>query len=72
MDTARIEKRIGIRASTDAIWEVISNLPGWNDWNPCVRVRDGGRANTSEAMAIRRVGLGIPLVLSALRGCIRG
>lgn len=34
MDTAKIETRIGIRASTDAIWEVISNLPGWDSWNP--------------------------------------
>ncbi|QDH74620.1 SRPBCC domain-containing protein [Brevundimonas sp. M20] len=34
MDTAKIETRIGIRASTDAIWEVISNLPGWDGWNP--------------------------------------
>ncbi|WP_420472190.1 SRPBCC domain-containing protein [Brevundimonas sp. FT23042] len=34
MDTAKIEKRIGIRASTDAIWEVIADLPGWDRWNP--------------------------------------
>ena len=34
MDTAKIEKRIGIKASTDAIWEVIANLPGWDGWNP--------------------------------------
>lgn len=34
MDIAKIEKRIGIRASTDSIWEVISHLPGWDQWNP--------------------------------------
>lgn len=34
MDIAKIEKRIGIRASTDSIWEVVSNLPGWDRWNP--------------------------------------
>jgi hypothetical protein len=34
MDIAKIEKRIGIRASTDQIWEVISNLPDWDRWNP--------------------------------------
>lgn len=34
MDTARIEKRIGVRASTDRIWEVIHDLSGWDRWNP--------------------------------------
>lgn len=34
MDIAKIEKRIGIRASTDKIWEVVSNLSGWDGWNP--------------------------------------
>lgn len=34
MDTARIEKRIGVRASTDSIWAVIHDLPGWDRWNP--------------------------------------
>lgn len=30
----RIEKRIGVRAPADRIWEVISDLPGWTRWNP--------------------------------------
>ncbi|HYC74619.1 SRPBCC domain-containing protein [Brevundimonas sp.] len=34
METARIEKRIGVRASTDRIWELIADLPGWDRWNP--------------------------------------
>jgi hypothetical protein len=34
MDTARIEKRIGVRATTDRVWELIADLPGWNRWNP--------------------------------------
>lgn len=34
MDTARIERRIGVRATPDRIWEIISDLPGWSRWNP--------------------------------------
>ena len=34
MDTPRIEKRIGVRAPTDRIWEVIASLEGWDRWNP--------------------------------------
>ena len=30
----KIEKRIGVRAPSDRIWEVIADLPGWNNWNP--------------------------------------
>ncbi|MDQ8027082.1 MAG: SRPBCC domain-containing protein [Brevundimonas sp.] len=41
MDIAKIEQRIGIQASTDSIWEVISHLPGWDGWNP-VETGTGG------------------------------
>jgi hypothetical protein len=34
MDTPRIEKRIGVRAPTDRIWEVIASLDSWDRWNP--------------------------------------
>ena len=34
MDTARIERRIGVRASPDRVWAIISDLPGWTRWNP--------------------------------------
>lgn len=34
METARIEKRIGVRAPTDRIWELIADLPHWERWNP--------------------------------------
>ncbi|HYE44181.1 MAG TPA: SRPBCC domain-containing protein [Caulobacter sp.] len=30
----RIEHRIGIAANTDSIWEVLSDLEHWGDWNP--------------------------------------
>lgn len=34
---ARIEKRVGVRAPAERIWEVIADLPGWNRWNPYER-----------------------------------
>lgn len=30
----KIEKRVGVRAPSEKIWEVISDLPGWDSWNP--------------------------------------
>jgi hypothetical protein len=34
MDIARVEKRIGVQATTDRIWELIADLPDWGRWNP--------------------------------------
>ena len=34
MDIARIERRIGVRATPDHIWSLIADLPGWDRWNP--------------------------------------
>lgn len=34
MDTTRIEKRIGVRAPSDRIWEILSDLEHWDRWNP--------------------------------------
>ncbi|KQW81797.1 polyketide cyclase [Brevundimonas sp. Root1279] len=44
METARIEKRIGIRASTDRIWEVIHDLGFWDRWNPVEKSVEGAIA----------------------------
>ncbi len=30
----KVEKRVGVRAPSDRIWEVIADLPGWDQWNP--------------------------------------
>jgi hypothetical protein len=55
MDTPRIEKRIGVRASTDRIWEVITSLKGWDHWNPVEKGLDGtiafgGTMNLTESL----------------------
>ena len=41
MDIARIEKRIGVRASTDRLWEILADLPGWDRWNPIETAVEG-------------------------------
>jgi hypothetical protein len=41
MDIARIEKRIGVRASADRLWEIIADLPGWDRWNPVETAVEG-------------------------------
>ena len=41
MDIARIEKRIGVRAPTDRIWEVLSDLGSWDRWNPVETAVEG-------------------------------
>lgn len=33
MDSAKIEKRVGVNATSERIWEILSDLPGWNRWN---------------------------------------
>jgi hypothetical protein len=30
----KIEHRIGVRTPPDAVWELISDLSGWEGWNP--------------------------------------
>lgn len=30
----KIEHRVGVQASADAIWEVIADIEGWMAWNP--------------------------------------
>ncbi len=34
MQTTRIDNRIGVRASSEQIWDVIADLENWHLWNP--------------------------------------
>lgn len=34
METAKIEKRVGVQATSERLWDILSDLPGWNRWNP--------------------------------------
>ena len=37
----RIEHRVGVAAPPDVIWALISDLGGWNRWNPLYRDAQG-------------------------------
>lgn len=41
METARIERRIGVRAPRERIWELVADLPGWDRWNPVETTVEG-------------------------------
>ena len=41
MDSARVERRIGVQAPSDRIWELIVDLPGWSRWNPVEAAAEG-------------------------------
>ena len=41
METARIEKRVGVRAPSDDIWNLIADLPSWDHWNPVETTVEG-------------------------------
>ncbi len=55
MDTARIEKRIGIRATPDRIWELIGDLPHWNRWNSVETDIQGAIVFGGEVRATERI-----------------
>lgn len=31
---SRIESRVGVRADSERIWEIVADLDGWSRWNP--------------------------------------
>ena len=44
MESAKIEKRVGVEASSERLWDLLSDLPGWNRWNPVETGLDGAIA----------------------------
>jgi hypothetical protein len=54
----RVEYRIGVQATPERIWEVLSNLERWADWNPMYpqaagHIAIGGTLNLLEHVAGR-------------------
>lgn len=52
--TVKIEERIGVQASPERVWEVLSNLEGWKDWNPLNPKIEGRLAIGSELTVEQR------------------
>jgi len=59
MDIARIERRIGVRATPDQIWALLADLPGWDRWNPIEAGLEGAIAFGGEISLTERIG-GLP------------
>ena len=59
METARIEKRIGVRAPADRIWEMLADLPGWDRWNPIETAVEGTIAYGG-SIALTEAMVGLP------------
>jgi len=54
MDDTRIEKRVGVQADSERIWDLIADLERWGRWNPHDRdvegaIAFGGRLHMTEA-----------------------
>ncbi len=55
MESAKIEHRIGVQAGSERLWEVLSDLSGWDRWNPVETALDGaiafgGRISLTESI----------------------
>jgi hypothetical protein len=37
----KIEHRIGIQAPAEVIWSILSDIPGWREWNPIYPKAEG-------------------------------
>jgi hypothetical protein len=48
----RVEYRVGIKATSDAIWEVLSDLEGWGTWNP-IHPRASGKIGIGQPLSVR-------------------
>lgn len=53
----RIQSRVGVQAPAFAVWDVISNLEGWKDWNPLFTEAEG-RLSIGTLLRLRRVRAG--------------
>lgn len=56
MQLARIERRIGVRASPDRIWSLISDLSSWERWNAVEGQAEGTIAFGAEITAVETLG----------------
>jgi hypothetical protein len=50
----RIEHRLGVAATADAIWEALADVPGWSAWNP-MYPQAAGRIGFGETLNVVEV-----------------
>ncbi len=51
----KIEKRVGVRAPSERIWQVIADLPSWDRWNPVETEASGTVAYGGEISLTERI-----------------
>ena len=64
----RIENRLGIPAPPSVVWEVISDLPRWSEWNPLYvkadgQLRIGAQLSLTQAVAGQPPEVIVPTIL---------
>ena len=59
METTRIDNRIGVKASAERIWDVLSDLEGWHRWNP-YETQLSGRLGFGAAVNFQEAFPGLP------------
>ena len=47
----KIEHRIGIAAPAEVIWEILADVPGWEEWNP-LYIKASGVIRIGEALVL--------------------
>ena len=59
MDTTRIENRIGVKATAETIWTLLSDLESWSRWNP-VETEAEGKIAFGGSIALTEAIPGLP------------
>ena len=55
----RVENKIGVPATSDALWEVLSDFERWSPWNPVFVEAQGARGINAPLSLVERIeGLG--------------
>jgi hypothetical protein len=55
----RVEYRVGVKATSDAIWEVLADLGRWGKWNP-VHPEASGKIAIGQPLSVRETVPGLP------------
>jgi hypothetical protein len=54
MASYRVQARVGVAAPASAVWRVVSDLPGWSEWNALYPEAEG-RLSIGALIQLRRV-----------------
>lgn len=55
----RVEHRVGVKATSDAIWDLLADLEGWSGWNP-IHPKASGTIGIGQPLSVRETIPGLP------------